>query len=177
MFVDNEEGIWFGGVVKTKPGKILATQQMDKTSLAYTQHITRLTTSPPKKRGGGILPTASKYVKPIEIPDTPKTTSSQKNVWSIQRDSTIESKFADIQLQFDHQTENNIHFNARIASLENTTSVINNKMDGLLGFYEDRHSSWSKIPRINNNVHDMVTTPNHHHQHSTDQGTLYNNDH
>jgi hypothetical protein len=34
LFIDTAEGIWFGGVSKTKTGHILATQQGDRTRLA-----------------------------------------------------------------------------------------------------------------------------------------------
>ncbi len=93
VFIDNKEAIWFGGVNKMKTGRILASQQMDKSSLEYTNHITRLMTSPPPKTRGGILPSPSKFIKPTETFGMP---TSQTSTWGLQKDPTIESKFADI---------------------------------------------------------------------------------
>jgi hypothetical protein len=39
VFVCNEDGIWFGGVNKTRTGRILAKQQVDRSSLEYTKKI------------------------------------------------------------------------------------------------------------------------------------------
>jgi len=61
VFIDTAEGIWFGGVSKTKTGRILAAQQADRSSLAYTNHISRILKSPLKKRGGGIPVLPEKY--------------------------------------------------------------------------------------------------------------------
>jgi len=76
-----------------KTGRILASQKMDKSSLEYTNHITRLMTSPPPKTRGGILPSPSKFIKPTETFGMP---TSQTSTWGLQKDPTIESKFADI---------------------------------------------------------------------------------
>jgi hypothetical protein len=54
VFVDDADGIWFGGVNKTKTGRILAAKQVDKSSLEYTKHISRFMNSPPKKRSSGV---------------------------------------------------------------------------------------------------------------------------
>jgi len=39
IFVNNEEGIWSGGVHKTKTGNFLAGQQSDHSSLEYTKKM------------------------------------------------------------------------------------------------------------------------------------------
>jgi len=54
VFVDDADGIWFGGVNETKTGRILAAKQVDKSSLEYTKHISRFMNSPPKKRSSGV---------------------------------------------------------------------------------------------------------------------------
>jgi hypothetical protein len=149
IFVDNEEGIWFGGVSKTKTGHILAAQQADRSSLAYTNHISRILKSQPKKRGRGIPISLEKLQKqpvtpPIATPIAPQKTPT--SVWTSQQDSTIITKFSGIQLQFAQQHEHNIHFNTRISQLKLTTKTIDNKMDRLLDiFKQDTHRN--KIPR------------------------------
>ena len=57
VFVCNEEGIRFGGVNKTKTGRILAEQQKEKASLDHTKRIERLMHSPPNNAGAEYSPT------------------------------------------------------------------------------------------------------------------------
>jgi hypothetical protein len=57
VFVCNEEGIRFGGVNKTKTGRILAEQQKEKASLDHTKRIEHLMHSPPKNAGAEYSPT------------------------------------------------------------------------------------------------------------------------
>jgi hypothetical protein len=49
IFVNNEEGIWSGGVHKTKTGNFLAGQQSDHSSLEYTKKNAQFMHFPPKK--------------------------------------------------------------------------------------------------------------------------------
>jgi hypothetical protein len=114
VFIDTAEGIWFGGVSKTKTGRILAAQQADRSSLAYTNHISRILKSPPKKRGGGIPILPEKIMKQTITPSITTPNATQKNiasVWTNHQDNTINDKFVAIQLQFSQQHEHNIHFN------------------------------------------------------------------
>jgi hypothetical protein len=50
VFVNDSDGIWFGGVNKTNTGWILVAKQVDKSSMECTKHISRIMNSPPKKQ-------------------------------------------------------------------------------------------------------------------------------
>jgi hypothetical protein len=39
VFICDEDGLWYGGVNKTKTGRLLANQQADRSSLAYTKKL------------------------------------------------------------------------------------------------------------------------------------------
>jgi len=68
VFVDDNEGVWFGGVNKQKTGRMnIIPKHTNKASIEYVSHINHIMNSPPKKRvhtpstgkwGGGI-PTSS----------------------------------------------------------------------------------------------------------------------
>jgi hypothetical protein len=50
VFVDPEEWIWFGGVKKSKQGRLnISMQNSDRESMAYVSHINKIMNSPPKK--------------------------------------------------------------------------------------------------------------------------------
>jgi len=50
VFVDPEEWIWFGGVKKSKQGRLnISMQNSDRESMAYVSHISKIMNSPPKK--------------------------------------------------------------------------------------------------------------------------------
>jgi hypothetical protein len=100
VFICNEDGIWYDGVNKRKTGHIFASQQADRSSLEYTKKLDRFMTSPPKKRGGGILPSQSAITKSTNKmtripPLTPKPSQHQPMTLP---NSSITDKFADIQL-------------------------------------------------------------------------------
>jgi hypothetical protein len=62
IFVDEEEGIWFGGANKSKSGRLTITDTYaQQETVQYISHVNRIMSSPPKKRtaslpqwGGGI---------------------------------------------------------------------------------------------------------------------------
>ena len=114
-------------------------------------------TSPPKKRGGGILPSQSAKARSTNdttrVPIIPKPNNIQTMPLP---NSSITDKFADIQLQFKRQNEQNAIFNARISSLENTTNNIDSKMDRLLSFYETQAHPRSRIQQLNNTNNGMT---------------------
>jgi hypothetical protein len=119
IFVDNYDGIWFGGINKTKTGRILATQQTDKSSLEYTKLINRVLHSPPKKCGGGIPPTLIFAAKPTQAsPPIPILNPPTQTQWNTKPNHSIEDKYASIQLQFAQKYEHNVNFNNRISSLD-----------------------------------------------------------
>lgn len=160
VFVNDEDGIWFGRVNKTRTGCILATQQRDKSSLDYTKKIERVLHSPPKKRGGGIPPSPSFSTHHIQLsnnPVPPITTLAAQ--WNSSTTSSIDAKFADIQIQFSKQQEHNVN-----------SKAIDGKMDRLLNFYEDRTFPPTKLQRINATNLDMSQCSERHVQLSNTLG-------
>ncbi len=99
IFVDNEDGIWFGGVNKTETGKILAVKQVDKSSLEYNKHIARFMKSPPKKRSASPSNITKKTtILQAQSPNVFPKPNSQPNPapWNINCDANLESQFANI---------------------------------------------------------------------------------
>ncbi len=73
VFINNEDGIWFGGINETKTGRILAAQQADRSSSSYNKHTARFMNSLPKKRDiGSSQPTSlSPNLQPLPLPLPP----------------------------------------------------------------------------------------------------------
>lgn len=49
IFLNDSKGLWFGGVHKSKTGRIFLHNNADKADHDYTSHINRIMNSPPKK--------------------------------------------------------------------------------------------------------------------------------
>jgi len=150
VFLNEEDGSREQGE-QNKDGRILATQQTDRSSLEYTKKIECVIPSPPKKRGGGIPPSPSNIIHPIHSPtNLVPTIPTPATQWNTQNTTTssLDAKFVDIKLQFSKQREHNANFNHRISAFENTTNTIDGKIDHLLNFYEDQLIPPTKLQRI-----------------------------
>lgn len=67
VFINNEDGIWFGGINETKTGCILAAQQADRSSSSYNKHTAR-------RDIGSSQPTSlSPNLQPLPLPLPPLT--------------------------------------------------------------------------------------------------------
>ncbi len=50
LFINEEDGMWFGSVLKNKNGRVLTTNQPNKAAIEYNNHVNSILHSPPKKR-------------------------------------------------------------------------------------------------------------------------------
>ncbi len=50
LFKNEDDGLWFGSVMKNKGGRIITTQQPSKQSIDHKNHINSMMNSPPKTR-------------------------------------------------------------------------------------------------------------------------------
>jgi len=115
LFIHSIEGIWFGGVKKSKLGNIAPQQQCTKDTIAYAEHLHRIMNSPPKKRpvtpskrGGGaphFVPRQTQhhntqYSSSFAVTPQPTTTPTITN-------STISNLFDAIQFELNQQRECN----------------------------------------------------------------------
>jgi len=114
VFACDEDGLWYSGVSKTNTGRLLANQQADRSSLEYMKKLESFMNSPPKKRGGGILPSQPASMKPTPEPTHIPAMVPKPSLYSAVASSnpSFIDKFGDIQLQFTKQQEQNALFHA-----------------------------------------------------------------
>jgi hypothetical protein len=176
VFIDDTEGIWFGGLNNPKYGRHFDSTNTNRDAIAYSSHINKVMSSPPKKRilnqpkwGGGIPAT------PIDGTPTKKCSSSTapKSGPTIPVPSVnaIDNHFEMIRVEINNQREINTQFNNRIGSLELTTKQIDFKLDRLLDHMENS-SSIHKIQKTSNvTFQEPSSLPGHPSFHHKTQGS------
>lgn len=155
LFVDTVDGIWFGGVNKTKSGTIVPQAQHTKESIAYSSHLQRIMSSPPKKCP--ITPAKSGGGVPHFVPQhTPQTNSPSPQTFMVTPQninvptpgwSTFNHRFDAMQHELIQQRECNARFDTRISNLENTSKNIDSKIDKILDQLDSTFPTPHKIQR------------------------------
>jgi hypothetical protein len=99
IFVDPDEGIWFGGANKSSKGQLnISMTNTDKASIEYVSHINKIMNSPPKKYttpalkwGSGMTPADQPTISPYN-PNNSHPQQPQPNSNNCSINSTIDQK-------------------------------------------------------------------------------------
>jgi hypothetical protein len=68
LLLSPDEGIWFGGVLRQKGGKILHSKQPSKQEMEHASRVSKMLHSPPKKRVVVPITTTTKgHVQPVQV--------------------------------------------------------------------------------------------------------------
>ncbi len=177
IFIDDTEGLWFGGVNNPKYGRrTFDSTNANKEDIAYSSHINKVMSSPPKKRilyqpkwGGGI--------PVISIDDTPTKKTSSSSIPKpgptipVPSADAIDNHFEMIRVEITNQREITTQFNSRIGSLKLTTKEIDSKLDIVLDHMETS-SSIHKIQKTSNvTFQEPSSLPGHPSYHHMNQGS------
>ncbi len=172
VFTNPDDGIWFGGVNKSKAGKIIPSQQLSKQMTDHIQRISKKLPSPPKKRQNHDMTTAPAPTGPINTQlkytitgstqNTPATPKMQPIITPIDHNKE-DSKFNAIAEEFNRQREHNARFDQRISQLETTTNRIDyninailskmDKLDKLDDIHATKHRKMNDNMNIDENIH------------------------
>ncbi len=168
VFVDDTEGIWFGGVNKLKTGRLTIPEQMLKKrlinkSLILTDSwilLPKKRSTPPPTRGSGIphpLRQSNNTPPPtLHIPTPSTTLNATPNFTSFY------SEFDVICSEINKQYACITNFDARIGTL---TRNIDTKIDRLLDRFETPPPLAHKLPRTS---HDSTTDAMSYPRHTSD---------
>jgi hypothetical protein len=130
LFLNPDDGIWFGGVKKNKHGKINPIQPNGFDN-NYVQHLNCMMNSPPKKRSLQDQPSQA----PIPRPISPRPTTTPTLVPIHPLDSArvdIDSKFESFRNEFNSQRIFNTQVDNHISKLETTSANIDSKVDQII---------------------------------------------
>jgi hypothetical protein len=144
VFLNPEDGIWFGGVNKTKNGKIIPSQQINKQTAEHIQKIYKNLPSPPKKRQNQEIASTNKPQTPntiqynytIRETNTSNLITPNINTPHQQSPPVTETKFDAIAEEFNRQRDQNEKFEQRITCLETTTDRIDHNINAILSKME-----------------------------------------
>jgi len=160
VFLSEADGIWFGSVTKSKTGS-LKLSSGSKEDVQYSSHIDSILHSPPKKRvlnlpkwGGGLPQRTIPNHTPSPKPSNLLTTSLNPSVAS-----DLDNKFQSIRIEINAQCEQNVHFDARISSLEVSTRSIDSKIDQVLAHLAPPTSPTHKMQRITTTRDESMSYP------------------
>jgi len=130
--------------------------------------------SPPKKHDSDTTPSPYKTAETNSIPP-PSLPVPQRQVyqspWIAKCNQNVDSRFADVNKQLTQQREQNLVFESRIHSLEQTTNTIDTKIDRLLDFFEDPTAP-QKVPRVGGYHEGTATGSTSNHLYHNNNGTL-----
>jgi hypothetical protein len=138
VFLDNKDGLWFGGVRKNKNGKVITVQQPCKLTIEHCNRISSILRSPPKKRPN------SQVTQPntsLPVPHKPEghhqirpqqTTTSPTTIQADPIPAQITEQFHQIAQEFQTQHERNMIFDQRIGTLERTTNKIDTNVETIM---------------------------------------------
>ncbi len=142
IFLNPEEGLWFGNVQQNKKGLAVRTAQLTKTGQEYANRVSSILKSPPKKRP---------QIKIVEPPQRPSFQSthpvpapSKHLIPSIiqKQPNQDDLRVLQIQEEFKKQKQANTQFDLRINKLELTTNEIDSNVDRNLDILQqDRKAS------------------------------------
>jgi hypothetical protein len=165
LFVDHEQGLWFGEISKTKTGHFTTSKKITKESVEYSTHLNRIMNSPLKKRpttptkwGGGIPPITSVHT-PTTSPSVLAPILQPQTVQTPTLHDSINQPFEQVQNALNQQQEYNIHFDAHIGSLEVTSQCIDSKIDVLLARIDDNYPTSHKYQCTSSPLHDTLLLP------------------
>lgn len=143
LFINEDEGMWFGSVLKNKNGRILTSNQPNKAAIEYNNHVNSILHTPPKKRDapkpdGTTLPKPANSTK-LAYSIVAQHTKHHHNTTITpipQANGAEDPRFRIIEQAFQHQQERNNQFDSRISNLEKSTNSIDNKVDRILEMME-----------------------------------------
>jgi hypothetical protein len=154
LFRNDEDGIWFGSVLKNKNGRIITAQQPNRHIIEHKNHLNSIMLTPPQKRNLTADPTSNPTAK------HPATTTTKGSRYVIRNPSTITpppanpapvtrtttpaqadhmDRFTRIEHELIQQQDRNKTFDTRISGLENTTLWIDTNVSTILAKLDQLH--------------------------------------
>lgn len=152
VFLDEVEGIWFGGTVKHKNGKPIAIHTPSRTDLEYQKHTDSILNNPPNKKRPqqGILPPPP---APMAFTPTYGTRAPHRNAITPSEDNPpvtihlpanapnpinadINNRFRIIETELNSQRETQKGMDQRLHHLEHRTTTIDDNINQMMAFWK-----------------------------------------
>ncbi len=156
LFIEDTEGIWFGGNVRKTNGKPIALSVPNKADLDYINQTNSTLNNPPTKRSNdhtskphdnSYPPTQIAYrglvqghhtqtTQSISIQDTEGTTTTTTTQTSQTVTAMIEARFQTIEAEMQHQKNTQLNMNSCLHTLEHRTESIDSNIAEMMKFWK-----------------------------------------
>lgn len=155
LFVDDVEGIWFGGNARKKNGKTIALTIPNKSDIDYITQTNSILNNPPPKRphdinsGCGSMqpPTHIAYrgvvqashtqtTQSVSVNDTEGTTTTTTTQTSQTVTAMMEARFQTIETEIQQQKTTQQHMDQRLHTLEHRTTSIDDNIAEMMAFWK-----------------------------------------
>jgi hypothetical protein len=154
VFVDDIEGLWFGGAIKQRNGKPISIHAHTKEDMSFLNHANNLMNFPPTKRPfeqtadqnstlhsntvnySSILQArrtlTSRFVSVQDPAGNTSTTTTQTS----QITAMVETRFQTIELEIKHQREHQQGMDERLHNLESRATSIDENIASMMAFWK-----------------------------------------
>lgn len=178
VFLNNEEGIWFGGHVRKKNGKPIALSVPHKADLEYIQLAESRLKSPQEKRDfissnatnpkpsrpptqitySGIMQARTQTTQSVSIQDTEGTTTTTTTQTSQMVTALMEARFQGLETEMKTQKEHQRGMDQRLSHLENRTTTINDNIAAMMEHWQINPSQKRRAISVAHNQNQTLST-------------------
>jgi hypothetical protein len=177
IFLNDTEGIWFGGHVRLRNGKPIALNVPNKADMKYIQQAESRLQSPQSKRDfttstnnpnnrppahitySGLLQARTRTTQSVSVQDTEGTTTTTTTQISQTVTALMEARFQGIETEMKNQKEHQHGMDQCLSHLENRTTSIN---DNIAAMMEHWNITPSQKRRAVSVMHHQQTEQNTH---------------
>jgi hypothetical protein len=192
IFIDPNDGIWFGGNVRTKNGKPVTVNVPNKSDIEYIKNADAILNNPPKKRNitnnntnhaktPPNPPTQISYreivqahhtqTQSVSIQDTEGTTTTTTTQTSQMVTATVEARFQVIETEMRNQKHHQMGMDRRLFQVEQRTTTIDENIAAMMEHWKINPQKRKAAHALPDN-NQRLTGPGEDNQTMDDEGNV-----